>query len=816
MAGGTAVAHADEGPSAAAATAQETRPTSKSSDPRETSEDNAAEVTKRTVTTAARDDNDGAESEPRRRRGSKTDSAAPDDDAHEDGVTSASETTSAASSGTTASPLFFQRRFANSLTHKPASPGSAATAAGTVTIDVSTSGEVTADVTSVREPTVEPTVTPTALDSAGLTPTPAAGPRSPLAPGAPPSRTPLADLAVAAFRAPNASQRATAASTAAASTIKTVATVPLGAGAAPYYVVTSPKGDRTYVVTTSVTGGTSLPTSTVIGVNTATNAIVGTGLTVGYVPISGLATTVKPIAFSPNGQRVYIASVTQDAAGAMSSAVTVIDAATGRKVGSPIALSSALGATGLVVSPDGGRLYTANSDGTVSVFDLKNGNVRIGQPISIGSTTAFGGAPADIAIATNNAQTVYISDWAEHAVYVLDASTNTVNPDPIKIDGSPVSLALSPDNSRLIVNSMRFDGVGPSTNQATVTVIDTRTNTVVGQPIAYGGVTSGFSTTGAMLISPDGRYVYTPSIVSASAGTSTATLWKIDTVSRTVAAVPALGLPLALSSDGRRLYVLTAPADGTAGAAVAVIDTATNATLGTTSLAGYSSLQASALSPDGTRLYVGDYTVAGTDIATLTGELTVINTGASNPVPPQPKPPLLQVVTKVLDRVETAVDNAKKVLQKRVDTATARLTKLQTLVNRIGGKIERAVSRWDIPALFNVVSTVHGVASDILEITKKSLGRIPGIFGSAVGVANLGNTIKELEQNLEVALTGGNGDLFKGIGAFVKSLFGVAQLTTTVAAVLYGGTATAAAVAVVDLFVVGASVALEAVDRALR
>ncbi|KRE33807.1 hypothetical protein ASG82_22380 [Mycobacterium sp. Soil538] len=536
-------------------------------------------------------------------------------------------------------------------------------------------------------------------DTAGDTATAAVRVTTPAPPSpvTPPALPRLSDFVSAAFRDKHSTQRAAVALAAAASPLTVVTSVPLGTGAAPYYVVTSPKGDRAYVVTTTVAGGgQSLPTSSIVGINTVTNKPLGAEVSVGYVPINGLATTVKPITFSPDGRRVYVTSISQESTGAVSSKVFAIDAATGQLVGTPIALGSGLGASGLVVSPDGGRLYTVNGDGTLSVFDLNNANAPIGDPIALGSSAGFGGPGADIVIATNNAQTVYITDWAEHAVYVLDASTNTISKS-ITIDGSPVSLALSADNSKLIVNSMRFDGSGPSTNQATLTVIDTASNTVVGGPIVYGDVTSGFGTTGAMSISPDGRYVYTSSTAQSSPGTLSATLWKIDTTSRTATALPVLGLSSVLSADGRRLYVVTAPpGGGTTGSGIAVIDTATNANLGTVAIAGYSSLQAYAISPDGTRLYVGDYTVAGTDISTIAGELTVVNTGTGNPVTPQPKPPLL----KVRLAVNTAVLVARQVAMNLIATGTRIVNALLTLIRDAFGRAvietpESTVELWD-------------------------------------------------------------------------------------------------------------------------
>ncbi|WP_431241059.1 hypothetical protein ACQ86B_28575 (plasmid) [Mycolicibacterium aichiense] len=658
---------------------------------------------------------------------------------------------------------------------------------------------------AITDPGPATTVFSDSLGAVGVDPT------IPDVPSAPSSLGGLADLVSAAYRPRNNPAVARLAAATTSPTPRVVTKLPLPGGAFPSFAVASPTGARVYVVFTSVLGGGTLPTSSLIGIDTATNSQLGPAVDLGYVAASALVTTVKPIAFSPDGKRVYIASVAQNAGGTTSSQVTIIDAATGQVAGAPIALGSTM-ASGLTVSPDGGRLYTANSNGTVSVFDLQHGNTAIGAPIPIGIQSGLGGSASDIAITTNNAQTVYISDWADHAVSVLDPSTNTIRQDLIAIDGSPVSMVLTPDNKYLVVNSLKFGGTGSTTNQATLTVIDTATNAVIGSPIPYGDASMGPATTGAMQISPDGRYVYTTSVVAGPQG-QTATSWKVDTQTGTAISLPVSG-SLTTSLNGQRLYVATtAVTNGTPTSSVVVIDTATNNTVGTVPIDGFPSI--AAISPDGARLYVGDVMAAGTDITTVAGEVTVIDTGISNPVPPPAKPPLLQLITKIVSQAQPAVDNTQVRLQKTISVATTHLNNLQALVDDVGRKIQHDISTLNLPALYHGFASLYGVVNDILEIVKKTEAKLPSIFGAAVSVADIPNTVAELEKNLEVAISGGNGNVVAGTVAFVKSLVGVAELTAAVAGLLYGGTTTAAGVAVVDLFVQGASAAVSVFDRAL-
>jgi YVTN family beta-propeller protein len=83
--------------------------------------------------------------------------------------------------------------------------------------------------------------------------------------------------------------------------------------------------------------------------------------------------------------------------------------------------------------------------------------------------------PVDIGYDPENKK-MYVSDF-KCTVSVIDTSTNTVVGNPIKLGDRRVGIAYDPINIRMYM-----------TNQInnTVSVIDTSTNTVVGNPIKLG------------------------------------------------------------------------------------------------------------------------------------------------------------------------------------------------------------------------------------------------------------------------------------------------------------------------------------------
>jgi YVTN family beta-propeller protein len=116
-------------------------------------------------------------------------------------------------------------------------------------------------------------------------------------------------------------------------------------------------------------------------------------------------------------------------------------------------------------------------------------------------------------------------------------------------------------------------------------VIDASTNTVIGSAIPVGSIPLGLAVT------PDGRKVYV-------ANFNGNTVSVIDTATTTVTSIP-LSEPhdVAVSPDGSKVYVASASGS------VFVVNTATNALIGSPISAGLNPLSL-AVAPDGSKIYV--------------------------------------------------------------------------------------------------------------------------------------------------------------------------------------------------------------------
>lgn len=225
---------------------------------------------------------------------------------------------------------------------------------------------------------------------------------------------------------------------------------------------------------------------------------------------------------------------------------------------------------------------------------------------SVVATVAAGaGANAvDVAI-SRDGNRLYVVDSARATLSVIDTATNTVS-GGIAVGGELGRVVLSPDGTRAYLTNGAIDGL---------TVIDTVTGTVVTT------VSVGDSPAGAA-ISPDGNRVY---VIHERDSVSV-----VDTVTNTVIDTVALGrattapdeypnagpLAIAVSPDGARVYVANYTFDGYN--SVSVIDTTTNTVIGTSPVGIYNSFGVAAGS-DGAHVYVTNYpdnTVAVIDTAT--------------------------------------------------------------------------------------------------------------------------------------------------------------------------------------------------------
>jgi YVTN family beta-propeller protein/YD repeat-containing protein len=232
--------------------------------------------------------------------------------------------------------------------------------------------------------------------------------------------------------------------------------------------------------------------------------------------------------------------------------------------------------TDMVISADGSRAYVVNqSRNNVSVIDTATHSIVATLPA---------GTLATFAVITPDGSRLYVLNRTAISLSVFD----TVNNQPLTtiplLAASVSTMAMTPDGRNVLITH-------PSNN--TVSLVDTTTNTVAAlipvgpQPFR-------------IFASPDNRRVHVHN-------SQTNTLSVIDVPSRSVVATidtgPSTGFPAfgVFNADGSRYY------SDTQGNRVIVTDTATNTV---TSITGFGSTRAGVLSPDESRLYVGDLSIA--------------------------------------------------------------------------------------------------------------------------------------------------------------------------------------------------------------
>jgi YVTN family beta-propeller protein len=140
------------------------------------------------------------------------------------------------------------------------------------------------------------------------------------------------------------------------------------------------------------------------------------------------------VAVTPDGRKVYVAN-------SGSNNVFVIDTATNAVIGSPIPVG--LFPSGVAVTPDGRKVYVANRDSdNVSVIDTKREKKRRqgpggrqGRDVSeadagaatntVIATIPVGSSPIGVAV-TPDGSKVYVANSGSNNVFVIDTATNAV------------------------------------------------------------------------------------------------------------------------------------------------------------------------------------------------------------------------------------------------------------------------------------------------------------------------------------------------------------------------------------------------------
>jgi len=256
----------------------------------------------------------------------------------------------------------------------------------------------------------------------------------------------------------------------------TIATIPIpNAGG----MAISPDGSRIYL-TYSLN---SFSPGTVAVINTLTNLVIAT-ITVGLDP--------GGISVSPDGSRVYVAnSNTSDVLN--SSNVSVISTATNSVIATIPVGSNVSNLSGILVSPDGTKVYVAQLyTNIVSVLSTSTNSVIATIGVGNGSTGL---------LISPDGQTLYVTNSGNNTVSVVNITTNTVIA-TILVGQSPQGISITPDGQRIYVSN---------TESYNISVISTATNTVIGTISLprFALTTGNFITNSAVCSSPPIKFTIT-------------------------------------------------------------------------------------------------------------------------------------------------------------------------------------------------------------------------------------------------------------------------------------------------------------------
>ena len=232
--------------------------------------------------------------------------------------------------------------------------------------------------------------------------------------------------------------------------------------APPQYVAIAPDGQRAYITTYNDADGTG---SAVQVMNTATNTVVATILTVGINPYTSAVT--------PNGRQLYVPDHG-------SQELSVIDTRTNLLTRNIVVPRNP---HWVAFTPDGRRAYVANHESNlVSVVDTASKNIIAKIPVGL--------SPHSVAV-TPNGREAFAADYNANSVSVIDTSSNTVTA-TITVGTNPQCVAVAPDGRHAYATN---------NGSNTVSVIDTASNKVTATvPVGSGPW--------VVVVSPDGRRAY--------------------------------------------------------------------------------------------------------------------------------------------------------------------------------------------------------------------------------------------------------------------------------------------------------------------
>lgn len=254
----------------------------------------------------------------------------------------------------------------------------------------------------------------------------------------------------------------------------------IAVGASPRSLAASPDGSSVYVL--------NQDDSTVSVIDTTTNQVTDT-VTVTVPPDpSGSVSRLWDVAVGRDGT-VYVS--------ASRGTISVIEPTT-HEVSGPYSVGPA--ATGIVVSPDGSRLYVATELWNSEMMVVDSDTMQVVDTVDVG----YWNYPIDAEF-TPDGKRLYVitgaqgSETAESAVMIVDTAPTSATYNQVIqtiYGGFPQAVAFSSDRTRAYVSDA-------GTN--TITLIDTRTNQVIGTITVPLTPVSGSHD---IAISSDGHWLY--------------------------------------------------------------------------------------------------------------------------------------------------------------------------------------------------------------------------------------------------------------------------------------------------------------------
>jgi len=202
--------------------------------------------------------------------------------------------------------------------------------------------------------------------------------------------------------------------------------------------------------------------------------------------LEGHESSVKSVAFSPDGQRIV--------SGSEDNTLRLWDANTGAAIGQPLEGHGAdedfSGVISVAFSPDGQRIVSGGFDKTLRLWDANTG-AAIGQPLE-----GHGGAVFSVAFSPDGQRIV--SGGFDKTLRLWDANTGAAIGQPLEgHEGAVFSVAFSPDGQRIVSGS----------GDSTLRLWDANTGAAIGQPLEGHGEDAVFSRVNSVAFSPDGQRI---------------------------------------------------------------------------------------------------------------------------------------------------------------------------------------------------------------------------------------------------------------------------------------------------------------------